>query len=103
GNGWQPLPYKADTAHSVAFTRVQESKEWRDLASDGYALYDACFPHTSQLRTVMDNLVPGSRIDFHWTERSGPGWVSHVPWSLMYKAPVDVTGKAHADAENFLG
>ena len=29
-------------------------------------------------------MVPGSRVDFHWTDQSGPGFVSHVPWALMY-------------------
>jgi cholesterol oxidase len=103
GNGWRPLPDQADSDHRKAFTQVQQGAEWRALASDGYALFDRCFPRGTQLRALLEKLLPGSRIDLHWGEQSGPGWVSHVPWALMYMDPVDVTGKTPADPEKFLG
>jgi hypothetical protein len=102
-NGWQPLPDQADGPHKSAFAQVQQSQEWRDLATDGYALLDRCFPQGGMLRTLLGKLLPGSRIDFLWTDQSGPGWVSHVPWALMYMEPVDVTGNTPPDPEKFLG
>ncbi|MDR4485535.1 MAG: hypothetical protein R3B95_20455 [Nitrospirales bacterium] len=102
-NGWQPLPDTSDGAHKMAFDQMQKSIQWRALASDGYALFSRCFPEGTKLRSLLKKLLPGSRIDFHWTEQSGPGWVSHVPWALMYMEPVDVTGQTLADPEKFLG
>lgn len=103
GNGWQPLPDDAGPAHGTAFAVVHRSDEWRTLAANGYALFDRCFAQGTQLRALIEKLLPGSRIDFHWTERSGPGWVSHVPWALMYMDAPDVTGQTQADPERFLG
>jgi len=102
-NGWQPLPDPSDETHKNAFDLAQKSAEWRALASDGYALFNRCFPEGTKLRALLEKLLPGSRIDFHWTEQSGPGFVSHVPWALMYMEAVDVTGKTPADPEKFLG
>jgi hypothetical protein len=102
-NGWQPLPESTDPSHKALFSKVQQSAEWRTLASDGYALFDQCFPPNTRIREVLEKLVPGSRIDFHWSPESGPGWVSHVPWALMHLEPVDVTGQRLADPEKFLG
>ena len=102
-NGWQPLPEQTDAVHRDAFARVQNSAEWRTLARDGYALFNRCFPQGTQLRAVLEKLLPGSRIDFHWSKQSGPGWVSHVPWALMYTEPVDVTGQSLAVPEKFMG
>lgn len=102
-HGWQPLPDSCDNEHEIAFKQVQNSEEWRRLASDGYTLFDQCFPRGTKIRALLEKLLPGSRIDFHWTEQSGAGWVSHVPWALMYMEPVDVTGVTPADPEKFLG
>lgn len=103
GNGWQPLPDVADDAYRKTFEEAQKSVEWRNLASDGYALFDMCFPRGSKLRTMIEKLTPGSRVDFHWTNESGPGWVSHVPWALMHMEPVDVMGAKVPDPERFFG
>jgi hypothetical protein len=100
--GWQ-LTDGADTAHQTAFEQVRHTEEWRALASDGYALFDRCFPQDTQVRALLGKMKPGNRIDFHWTEQSGPGFVSHVPWALMYMEPVDVTGEVAPDPEKFLG
>jgi hypothetical protein len=104
-NGWHPLPDQSDKKHETAFKQVQQTVEWRALAVAGYDLFNRCFPQEQELklRAVLERLKPGSRIDFHWTKQSGPGWVSHVPWSLMYVEPVDVTGQTPADPEKFLG
>lgn len=103
-NGWQPLPDAADRAHRDAFATVVRSREWQALAHAGYALFTRCFKPQSKLRTLLDTtLPPGSRIDFHWTEESGPGYVPHVPWGLMYTEPVDVLGRKLANPEKFLG
>ena len=102
GNSWSPLPDAADPARKAAFQPVQASDEWRTLASDGYALYNRCFPKGKKLRTLLEQMVPGSRVDFHWTDQSGPGFVSHVPWALMYMEEVGVSGPI-PDPEKFLG
>jgi CHAT domain len=101
-NGWQPLPDNADAAHKTSFEQVQKSVEWRALATDAYNLFNTCFEQGTRLRTLVEKLLPGSRIDFHWIER-GSAWVSHVPWALMYMDPVDVTGQALPDPERFFG
>jgi hypothetical protein len=101
-SSWSPLPDAADPARKAAFEQVQASDEWRTLASDGYALYNRCFPKGKKLRTLLDQMVPGSRVDFHWTDQSGPGFVSHVPWALMYMEEVGVSGPV-PDPEKFLG
>jgi len=103
GEGWGPLPCDADDKHKAAFANVQASYEWQKLASDGYALYENCFPKGTELRKLLETMPPGSRIDFHWTEQSGPGWISHVPWALMYMEPVGGADKKLADAEKFFG
>lgn len=102
-NGWQPLPDGSDAKHKAAFDQVQQSKEWRALARAGYALFNICFPQGTQLRALLEKLLPGSRIDFHWSDKSGPGWVSHVPWALMYTEPVGISGQTLPDPEKFLG
>jgi hypothetical protein len=102
-NGWQPLPDQSDPKHKTAFEQVQQTLEWRALAHDGYSLFNRCFPEGTKLRVLLKKLQPGDRIDFIWTKQSGPGWVSHVPWSLMYMEQVDVMEKTPADPEKFLG
>ena len=77
-----------------------ESKELRLLADAGYSLYDSCFPTGSRLRKFVESLKPGSRLDFVWTG-SGGDWVSHVPWALMYMAPIPPG--AIADCGRFFG
>lgn len=102
-DGWRPLPDGSDAQHKTTFGQVQQSNEWRAFAMDGYALFDRCFPDGTKLRALLTKLLPGSRVDFYWSEQSGPGFVSHVPWALMYMEPVDVTGQTPADPEKLLG
>ncbi len=99
-SGWHP-PNAADAAHQGAFDQLQRSAEWRALASDGYALFERCFANGSRLRAVLEKLLPGSRIDFQWTQQSGAGFVSHVPWALMYMEPMGITSQV--DPDKFLG
>ncbi len=101
--GWQPLPDAADAAHNTSFDAVQASEEWFALSSAGYALYDACFAQGTRMRAMLDELKPGSRIDFQWTEKYGNGWVPHVPWALMHIRMPDVTRVQPVDPEAFLG
>ncbi len=100
--GWQ-LPDLADKAHRDKFDEVLQSEEWHKLAWAGYALYDACFPKPSAVRAMLDELLPGSRVDFVWTEKAGAGRVPHVPWALMCRSEPDVTRTKPTDPEAFLG
>ena len=102
GNGWQPLPDEADADHKAAFGQVEQSDAWRALAHNGYALFSRCFP-PGPLRDLIKKLLPGSRIDFNWTDQSGAGVVLHIPWALMYLEPVSATGSIPIDPEKFLG
>ncbi len=101
--GWQPLPNAADKVHIASFEALQASDEWFVLASTGYALYNACFVQGTRLRAMLDELKPGSRVDFQWTEKYGNGWVPHVPWALMHIRMPDVTRAQPVDPEAFLG
>lgn len=104
--GWCPPegpgnPARPQEGHAAAMAQLASSPQMRALASDGYALYNACFPDGTELRGVIDGLAPGSRIDFVWTRDGDPAWVSHVPWALMYLDPPDPEGPV--DCERFLG
>jgi hypothetical protein len=101
-NGWQPLPSSVSPQHQQSFDKVQSSQELRDLAYSGNTFFETCFPQGSQRRAIIDGLASGSRLDFFWTETSGAGWVSHVPWSLMYMDAPDSFG-GPIDCERFLG
>lgn len=101
---WDAQPNSEAQKFRSAFARVQSSIEWRNLAHDGYALFDQCFPEGTKLRTLLARtLPPGSRIDFHWNAQSGPGFVPHVPWALMHVKEVNVTGVDLARPTDFLG
>lgn len=106
---WKPYSWDAQSSvvelkYRSAFTQVQNSTEWRNLADDGYALFDRCFAEGTKLRSLLaQTLPPGSRIDFHWSPQSGPGFVSHVPWALMHLKQVDVMGVDPAQPTDFLG
>ncbi len=85
---WTQLPDHADEAHRRLWEKVAVSEELRALAFDGYALYQALFPAGSDLRSRLDGLRPGVRININWTDSVGPAWIAHVPWGLMYTEPV---------------
>jgi hypothetical protein len=82
---WGHTADDADNAHKQAWTATADSQELFDVAFYGHQLYNIFFPHGSKLRTWLDALVPGHRIDITWFERSGPAWRTHVPWVLMYQ------------------
>jgi hypothetical protein len=98
---WSPLLRYADPAHNQAMEALRTTSQMRALANEGYALFNACFPHGSDLRTIIERLQPGSRIELLWTGQGNPEWVSHVPWALMYLNPVKSTEPV--DCERFLG
>jgi hypothetical protein len=81
---WAALGNYADERHQQTWEKVQISSELRDLAYDGHSLYEAFFSAGSELRTWIDALTPGHRLDISWLETSGPGWIPHIPWGLMY-------------------
>lgn len=81
---WAALGNYADEHHQQTWEEVRISSELRDLAYDGHSLYEAFFPPGSELRTWIDALTPGHRLDISWLETSGPGWIPHIPWGLMY-------------------
>jgi hypothetical protein len=99
---WSHLTGDADKPHLDAFDHLAAGQSLFDLAQAGYSLFDACFPEKSELRKILTELPPGSRVDFNWTERSSAAtWISHVPWALMYIEP-PIIGQP-VDCERFLG
>jgi hypothetical protein len=99
---WGSLRDFSDITHQNAWNEVQVSSELRDLAYDGHRLYETFFPSTSPLRTWLDSLTPGHRLNIYWLPSAGPGWVPHVPWSLMYLPDLPTPG-APIDPMGFLG
>ncbi len=97
---WGLLNYYADYNHQQQWDDVSKSPELWDLASEGYNLYESFFPSGSDLRTWLDLLPPGQRIDISWLETSG-SWIPHVPWGLMYQTPPDPGNPI--DPTRFLG
>jgi hypothetical protein len=80
---WIAPANAASLQHQRTWEAVQQSKELRELAVRGKILYDKLFPEDSELRSWLDTLEPGHRIDLKWTE-TAPGWVPGLPWGLLY-------------------
>lgn len=100
---WTSLIDRSDERHRQQWEReVSVSKQLRVLAFEGRKLYDAFFPPGSALRAWIDALEPGYRLNISWTPRSGPAWVPHVPWGLMYVGEVPLVGQP-VDPISFLG
>ena len=91
---WAAPRDHADARHQQRWDdEVRASQELRDLAFDGHRLYEAFFPAGSDLRSWIDALAPGHRLDVSWTLRGGQGWIPHVPWGLMYLPDVPAPGQ----------
>ena len=89
---WNALRDLSDGPHQDAWDQVKVSSELRDLAYDGHELYNSFFPASSPMRTWIDSLTPGHRLDISWMPTSGPGWIPHIPWGLMYLFDVPAPG-----------
>lgn len=99
---WKNLPHEADAAHDQALNTLASGAELHSLAVKGYNLFNTCFPRDkSKLRGIIENLEPGSRLDFSWTSLGAIEWVAHVPWALMYLDPLKATDPVNC--ERFLG
>lgn len=91
---WTQLESLADVSHHQQWeSEVRVSRELRDLAFDGHRLYETFFPDGSDLRRWVEGLTPGHRFDISWLPTSGPGWIPHVPWGLMYLPDVPSLGE----------
>ena len=99
---WPDLSFFADEAHEKAWKRMAVSAPLRELAFHGRTLFDAFFPKTGRLRAVMQALPPGTRLNIAWVASVGAGFISHVPWGLMFVDDVPPDGKA-LDPMGFLG
>jgi hypothetical protein len=83
---WTHLHDDADAAHQQAWEQVKDSAELRALAQAGFTLYQRLFPASSELRSWLDSLGVGHRLDIFWQNANVPS----VPWGLMYlKDPAD--------------
>ncbi len=99
---WPAGPIEADQAHQDAWKEMAVSAELRLLAFHGRSLFDVFFPKTSKLRSLMEQLSPGTRLDIAWVAESGAGFVSHVPWGFMFLGDVPAEGQP-IDPLKFLG
>ena len=73
----------ASTEHARAWRAARRSPELRDLASEGYVLYERFFKTGSELRKIIDALPIGSRLDLTWLNDQA-GYIAQIPWTLMY-------------------
>jgi hypothetical protein len=101
GSDWAMVGTCPDPSYQQEWAKVSTSPWLRDLAVLGYRLYGAFFPSGSLLRGWLDSLAPGCRINISWLPTSGPGWLAHIPWGLMYMleppplgTPIDPAGFA---------
>ncbi|HYP28239.1 MAG TPA: CHAT domain-containing protein [Blastocatellia bacterium] len=85
---WAHLNYYNDGDHEQLWDKVSSGPELWDLAAEGYNLYNSFFPAGSDLRRCLDKMTPGEKLSITWLPTSGSGWISHVPWGLMYASPV---------------
>lgn len=99
---WASLTDYSDSSRAQTWETVRVSPELRDLAYDGHSLYEAFFPPGSQLRSWIDSLTPGQRINISWLPTSGAGWMPHIPWGLMYQ-PTPPAAGVPIDAMGFMG
>ena len=99
---WEEWQARADSQHAASWDAASRSSELRNLAIFGHELYETVFPPGSELRTWVDSLQRGYRLDIHWTEMSGPGYVPNVPWGLMYLPDPPAAGNP-VDSFGFLG
>jgi hypothetical protein len=90
---WNSGQSNVGAAHAARWDQARRSAELRNLAVYGRELYDAAFPPGSALRTWIDSLAAGWRLDIQWTEQSGPGYVPNVPWGLMYASDPPAEGQ----------
>lgn len=81
---WSCLNSFVDGSHHASWDEVRVSSELRDLAYDGHVLYESFFPRNTPIRSWLDELIPGHRLNISWLPTSGAGFVPHVPWGLMY-------------------
>jgi len=58
------------------------------------------FPRNTVLRSVIDDLVPGQKINISWLPSAGDGYVPHVPWGLLFVKPPE---DGPIDAGLFMG
>jgi hypothetical protein len=90
---WASLTDHVDAGHRQHWEdAVRISQQLRDLAFDGHRLYEAFFPAGSDLRSWIDALSPGHRLNISWTPQGGQGWIPHVPWGLMYLPDAPLPG-----------
>jgi hypothetical protein len=85
---WRSLSNHADPAHRQRWQDMAVSAELRTLALEGRKLFQAFFPHNSNLSKWIAALTAGARLNISWTPRAGAGFIPHVPWGLMYTADV---------------
>jgi len=98
---WAGMVDRADGEHRAAWEAVARSKELRELAFDGHALYEAFLPKRSPQRGWLDALSPGWRLDVSWLD-TDPNWIPQVPWVLMYLPDLPPAGEP-VDPLGFLG
>ena len=90
-----------DEKHIRVWNEVAKSREMRDLAFHGYALYQAFFPPQTELRKLVDEYDFGWRLNIKWSHITKER-VPHVPWGLMYRRPAPNHGEP-VDPFDFLG
>src|SRR5262249_36541047 len=98
---WGSFTYRSAPNRAQRFRDIASSDELRNLAGDGFRLFEAFFPPSSALRAAIDKLSPGARLDIDWPPRRGAGWIAQVPWGLMCVEP-PIIG-APVDPTKFLG
>ncbi len=86
---WDRLPDIADESHRQAWEEVAFNPKLRNLAFQGYALYQALFEipfqELPEIRSGLSGMLPGSYININWHNTIGETWTTHVPWGLLYQ------------------
>ena len=99
---WAHWQSRADAPHAKNWLDASTSDELRALAIHGRVLYETVFPPGKQLRSWIDSLPPGTRLDITWkVDEPGSGNVPNVPWGMMYQGDPPAPGEA-VDPMGFL-
>lgn len=86
---WSNLTDYSDSPHRQAWDQIADKPELHTLAFYGRKLYDSLFPAGKPIRSWLDTLPAGQRVEIVWRPDSGAGWVPHIPWELLYTGRAD--------------
>lgn len=95
---WTVPSQRAQLDHEQAWAMDACSEQMRSLARAGRQLFQAMFPESTPLNSLVKELAPGDRLTIHWKDCTP----HHVPWPLLFRGSMPPPGQP-VQAQDFLG